>query len=407
MAEEAAATEPHTALLREEGRHDRSRVSMVELFFDLVFVFAVTQLSHTLLGQLTVPGALQVALLFVAVWWMWIYTTWVTNWVDPDHLAARLMLFALMLGGLLLSASLPEAFGAKGAVFGIAIAAMHVGRSLFMLRAFRGPGNDAGRNFLRITLWLAASGACWIAGGFAPPHARVAWWMLALAIETAGPLLYFRTPWLGRSSIADWNVDPHHMVERCGLFIIIALGESLLVTGATFAEMPWTAPHVAGMLGAFLGTLAMWWLYFDTGSLRAADRFASSPEPGRIARLAYTYLHLPIVAGIVVTAVSDELVLAHPGHATDAGIAAILGGPLLYLLGNAGFKWVANRRKVPPLSHCAGILLLLGVAPFAFGHVFSALALGLLATAVLVLVAAWEWVALRRPSPAGNDMEIA
>ena len=219
-----------------------------------------------------------------------------------------------------------------------------------------------------------------------------------MAIEMVAPLSYFWVPGLGGSSTQDWDVDAHHLAERCGLFIIIALGESLLVTGATFAERPWDAPTVVAFLTAFLGSVAMWWVYFDTGAERATHRFAQSDDPGRVARLAYTYLHIPIVAGIIVCAVADEVVLVHPGHAQDAGIAAILGGPALYLIGNALFKWVTNERRTPPLSHMAGLLLLFALTPFAFAHVFSALALGIATTAILVFVAAWETIALRRPT---------
>lgn len=393
------ADSPRKSLLRTRGGHEGSRVGMVELFFDLVFVFAVTQLSHTLLAHLDAGGALRTALLFVGVWWVWIYTSWITNWLDPERLPVRLMLFGLMLAGLLLSSSIPKAFGAHGYAFAGAYAAMQVGRTLFMLWAATRAGDATlRRNFQRIFVWFALSGTLWIAGAFAEGEARFGWWALALAVELASPSLYFWVPGLGRSRTSDWNVDGRHLSERCALFIIIALGESLLVTGATFAERAWDAATVAAFVSAFLGSVAMWWVYFDSGADLAADRFAHSDDPGRIARLAYTYLHLPIVAGIVVCAVADEIVLVHPGHAEDAGIAAILGGPALYLVGNALFKWVTNDRRLPPFSHLIGLLLLFALAPFAFAHLFPALALGAATTAILVLVAAWESIALRRPA---------
>ena len=186
------------------------------------------------------------------------------------------------------------------------------------------------------------------------------------------------------------------MAERCALFVIIALGESLLVTGATFAGLPLERPQVLAFLVAFAGVVAMWWIYFDTGSERAAHHFEHAADRGRVARNAYTYLHIPIIAGIVLCAVADELVLVHPDHATDAGILVILGGPLVYLLGNMLFKWTTNTRRTPPLSHMAGVAMLLLLAIPAAMHLLSALALGALTSAVLVLVAAWEWIALRR-----------
>ena len=121
------------------------------------------------------------------------------------------------------------------------------------------------------------------------------------------------SPGLGRSAVADWNVDGGHMAERCGLFIIIALGESLLVTGATFAELTWDGPTLAAFFSAVLGSILMWWIYFDTGAQRGEHRMVHTGDPGRTARSAYTYVHIVIVAGIIVCAVADELVLMHPG----------------------------------------------------------------------------------------------
>ncbi len=375
---------------------------MVELFFDLVFVFAVTQLSQSLLANLTISGMLQVSLLLLAVWWVWIYTSWVTNWLDPERNSVRICLFVLMLAGLLLSASIPEAFTKRGLVFAGAYVFMQVGRTLFFLWAVRGAPINMTRNFQRILVWLLVSGVFWIVGGFAVGDVRFAYWALALLLEVVSPSLYFWVPGLGRSSTADWDVDGGHMAERCALFVIIALGESLLVTGATFAALAWNFSMIAAFLVALLGIVAMWWIYFDTGAERAHHRIKHSDDPGRQARVAYTYLHALIVGGVIVCAVADELVLTHPDHVTNASIAAILGGPAMYLLGNALFKWATNDRRSPPLSHLGGLLLLFALLPAAFAHLFSALALGAITTGILVLVAVWESVALRKPVVAAN-----
>jgi low temperature requirement protein LtrA len=387
-------------LLRARSGRDSGRVGAIELLFDLVFVFAVTQLSHMLLEELTPSGALRTSMLLLAVWWVWIYTSWVTNWLDPERVPVRICLFVLLLAGLLLSASIPDAFGKRGLQFALAYVFMQVGRTLFFLWAVRGAEKHRRRNFQRILVWLSTSGACWIAGGLASGPARQGWWGLALTIEFLGPWMYFGVPGLGRSSIAEWDVDGSHLAERCGLFVIIALGESLLVTGATFARSNWNGEAIAGLLAAALGSIALWWIYFDTGAERANRRIRAAADPGRQARLAYTYLHLLIVAGVIVCAVGDDLVLAHPEHATAAGVGAILGGPLIYLVGVALFKWVTNDRRLPPLSHMVGVAMLLVVAPLAFGQAFSALQLGGLTTAILVFAAGWESVALARPARA-------
>ncbi|TVT85779.1 low temperature requirement protein A [Pseudomonas sp. H3(2019)] len=388
------------SLLRGRGSQDSGKVGMIELFFDLVFVFAVTQLSHSLLAHLTLGGAVQVALMMVAVWWVWIFTSWVTNWLDPEKLPIRLGLFGLMVAGLLLSSSIPKAFTERGVMFAAAFVFMQVGRTLFAIWAVRGEPLNMTRNFQRILAWMVLSGVFWISGALLEGDQRLACWALALLIELISPSLYFWVPGLGRSTLADWNVEGNHMAERCGLFVIIALGESLLVTGATFADLVLNWQVLTGFLIAVLGSVAMWWVYFDSGAERAHHRIAHSSDPGRQARIAYTYLHVLIVAGIIVSAVADELVLVHPEHASDAGIIVIVAGPWLFLLGCALFKWVMADRILPPLSHLVGLALLLALLPGALNQLFSALVLGGLTTAVMILVAAWETRVLRESLPA-------
>lgn len=390
----------HSSLLRSRGSQDSGKVGMIELFFDLVFVFAVTQLSHSLLANLTVQGAVHVTMLLLAVWWVWIFTSWITNWLDPERIPVRLALFALMLAGLLLSVSIPKAFTDRGLLFACAFVSMQVGRTAFAIWAVRHEPLSMTRNFQRILVWLMCSGVFWICGGLVEGNARVGFWVVALLIEFISPSVYFWVPGLGRSTLQDWDVEGNHMAERCALFVIIALGESLLVTGATFAELIWDLNTVTAFLVAVLGSVAMWWVYFDSGAERAHHRIAHSKDPGRVARLAYTYLHTLIIAGIIVSAVADELVLTHPNQATDAGISAILVGPTLYLLGTALFKMVTAERFILPLSHLIGLLLLIILAPFAFAHLLSALVTGALTTGILLVVATWESIALRKMAQA-------
>ena len=387
---------PATTLLRERGRRDSARVGMVELFFDLVFVFAVTQLSHTLLEDLHFANAVRITLLLLAVWWVWIYTSWVTNWLDPERIPVRISLFVLMLAGLLLSASIPQAFGTRGLVFAGAYVFMQVGRTLFFLWAVRGGERQHTRNFQRIVVWFVLSAVFWIGGGLAQDEARLGWWTLALLIEFAGPYAYFWVPGLGRSSTAEWDVEGAHLAERCALFIIIALGESLLVTGATFAKLAWTTDTIVAFLSAVLGAILMWWIYFDTGAQRAEYRMTHSDDPGKHARRAYTYLHALIVAGIIVCAVADEVVLVHPHHGETGAMMAILGGPACYLAGTALFKWSTNDRRTPPLSHMVGLALLAILAAVVAPLHLSPLVTGVATTAVLAIVAVWESIALRR-----------
>lgn len=333
-----------TSLLRDRHGPGGGRVGMVELFYDLIFVFAVTQLSHRLMEHFTVEGVLLAAFLVCAVWWVWIYTTWAMNWLDPDRVPVRLCLFALMLLGLVLSASIPEAFGARGLAFGLAYAAMQAGRGVFTAWATRTAPDAERRNWVRIAIWLVVSGVLWVTGGLASSDMRIAWWGAALGIEFVGPWVGFRVPFMGRSSTSDWSVSGHHMTERCALFIIIALGEALLVTGGTFSGLEWSGPIIGTMVLSFVGTAGMWWLYFDMAQEFGTSRLEGSRDPGRVARFTYTYVHPLIIAGIIALAVADEFVLAHATGHTDARTRwAILGGTGLYLLGNLLFRWGFSR----------------------------------------------------------------
>jgi low temperature requirement protein LtrA len=393
-ATHASTAAAGASLLRRHTPNDHARVTYVELFFDLVFVFAVTQVSHALLAHLTPLGFLQAMLLMMAVWWVWIFTSWVTNWLHPERTPVRLMLFALMLAGLVMSTSVPHAFESRGLAFAGAYVFMQVGRCLFIMWALRHESEASRHNFVRITVWLAAAGVLWLAGGLAEGHWRLGLWLAALAVEYVSPSTGFWTPGLGRSTTADWgDISGTHMAERCALFIIIALGESVLVTGATFAGLTWNAATVAAFLAAFVGSVAMWWIYFNIGAERASRHIAASGDPGRVARFSYTYLHLPLVAGIILAAVGDELVLAHPTGHTDAKTSAVLlGAPALYLLGNLMFKRATA--DSPALSHMVGLALLVALVPTS--AVLSPLAFSAATTAVLVLVAAWETAAFQR-----------
>ncbi|MEO7100152.1 MAG: low temperature requirement protein A [Luteolibacter sp.] len=372
--------------LRDHHGHESDKVAFIELFFDLVFVFAITQLSHSLIGNFSALGALQTIMLLLAVWWVWVFTTWVTNWLDPEKIPVRFLLLVMMVLGLILSAALPQAFADKGLAFAGAYVLMQVGRSVFFLWAVKGhPGMV--RNFQRILVWLSVGGIFWMTGALQSGSMRMAFWSVALAIEYVSPSLGFRVPGLGKSSAHEWKVSGHHIAERCGLFIIIALGESILVTGATLSDLSWTAPTVTAFVVSVIGSIAMWWLYFDTASEFGSRRISASENPGALARLAYTYLHLFLVAGIIVTAAADEFVLARPsGHSDLKTIVCLLGGAALYLLGNFLFKRAISGRA--PVSHLLGIIVLGLLAPGA-PHL-APWFLSCMVSVVLIALAAWE-----------------
>jgi low temperature requirement protein LtrA len=271
---------------------------------------------------------------------------------------------------------------------------MQVGRTLFVIAALaEEPGLR--RNFQRILIWLVASGLLWLAGGLAHDTAREALWLAAVVVDLTAPACGFFTPGLGRSRTTDWTITGGHMAERCQLFIIIVLGESLLVTGTTFGDLPLAAVTVAAVVVAFAGSVALWWVYFDRSAEAASDVIVESADPGRLGRSAYTYCHLPMVAGIIVTAVGDELVIVHPGgHASVATTTTVLLGPALFLAGHALFKrLVFGRLSVPRLL---AIAALAGLWPV--GTSVSPLLLASVATLVVAAVAASDARMARAPS---------
>ncbi|HEX5117619.1 MAG TPA: low temperature requirement protein A [Pseudonocardiaceae bacterium] len=374
----------------------QQRVTYTELFFDLVYVFAITQITRFLVENLSWQGALRALLLLFAVWWAWIYTAWVTNWLHPDVRAVRAALFTVMLASLVVSATLPGAFGDRGAVFACTYVVMQLGRTVFMVFAVR---RDAvlRANFLRIAVWLLPSGALWLAGGFASGTARDALWVAAVVVDVIAPAAGFAVPGLGRSTTAEWNIAGDHLAERCQLFVIIALGESILDIGTTLGQETFGAGRLTAFVLAFVGTVALWWVYFDRAAADSSKAIASSPDPGRLGRSAYTYYHLPMVAGVIVTAVADELVIGHPGgHGSVAVTATVLGGPALFLFGHLLFKRAVFRTV--SISRLVALAVLAALIPV--GGVVSPLALGGIATAVVIGVVIADFVRYPSEEPA-------
>ena len=385
-------------LLRD--RSTDSRVTNIELFFDLVYVFAVTQLSHHLLSDPTLRGALQAALLWAMVWLAWAYTTWVTNWMDPDTTELRILLIALMLVSLAMSAALPRAFSetglpgaglnaSAGLVVGGAYAVQQVGRSAFMVAVLRGPASQSLRqNYQRILAWCALSGVLAVAGGLVHGWDRGLLWALVVGTDVVGGLLGFRTPGLGRSLTSDWTIEGGHFAERCQAFILIALGESIVITGATMSGLARVSvATVAAFVVAFAGSVALWWLYFDRSAQASWLVIESSEDPGALARAAYHLIHPIMVAGIIVAAAGDEKILTLPSsHASAASAWLILGGPALFVAGHAAFKFVIWRRvSWNRVAGIAALALLAATVP-----VLPEIALAACAAAVVAAVAATD-----------------
>src|SRR5215216_1685177 len=299
------------------------------------------------------------------------------------------MLAAVMLASLVMSVAIPDAFGQRGLMFALAYVGIQVGCTAFVLIALGGT-HQLSSNFQRVLSWYVASGALWIMRGLLDGEVRYVLWGLALSVDFCGPVVGFWTPSLGRTRTGEWTIEGGHFAERCRLFVIIALGESLLVTGTTFGEIEASTATVSAFVVAFLGSAALWWIYFERSAEAAREIISSSEDPGRLARSAYTYFHIPMIAGIISVAASDELTVAHPGeHGTPASVALTRGGTALFLAGHALFKWAVFGRL--PYSHVAASAALAALVPVGFA--IPTLALSGAAALIVVGLAVWETLA--------------
>jgi low temperature requirement protein LtrA len=388
----------HPLLRRRDGHH--ARVTFEELFFDLVYVFAVTQLSHELLHDLTMTGVVQTLILWFAVWLGWQYTCWVTNWFDPETPRIRGLLFATMLLAVVMSSSIGGAFEDRGLVFALAYVAMQVGRTGYIVYEL-GSGHPLAANYRRMLGWVLIAACFWIGGSFAEGWARAAFWIAAVLCEYVSPMFGFALPGLGRSRTRDWTIEGGHLAERCQLFVIVALGETLLATGAMLADAKaWNIPVISALLATFAGTIAMWWLYFGTSSKDATATITRSDDPGRIGAY-FHYVHAILIAGVIATAVGNDLVMGHPHDTVKFAYALILSaGPAIYLIGSAVYKHVVF--GFVPVSHIAGVALLAALVPILLQG--DLLAAGWLTSALMLAVGLWEGRVkhTRRAPPGGR-----
>ena len=389
---------------RQPTADGHTRASTLELFYDLVFVFAITQVSHYLLFHLSWEGAGQAAVILAAVWWSWNYTTWATNELDTSAPVVRGLVVGIMLGSLLMSIAIPEAWGERAMLFAGAYVAIQVGRALFLTFVSGTRGSNERNRAGHILAWFCCSGIFWLAGGLVDGGAaRTVFWLLALLIDYTAPLFVYRVPGMKRIAATAWDVASEHFAERFQLFVIIALGESIVITGATTSELELTNAVVAAFIVAFLGSAALWWLYFN----RAADRMAGHLEDAlnrtELARDVYTYLHVLVIAGIIVTAVGDELVITQPSDALETNeLVALVAGPVIYLLALSATRYrsigsISTKRTV-----AAAVCVLIG---FAFSG-SPALLIASLIVAVLIALIAAEEMGPTLP-PTGRERESA
>ncbi|MGC5310705.1 low temperature requirement protein A [Micromonospora zamorensis] len=368
-----------------------------ELFFDLVFIFTITQLSHYLIEHADWRGATRTALLLALVWFVWVYTTWQTNWLQPDQGPVRAVLIGVTLGSLSLSAAIPEAFAGTGLLFAVVYVIVQVGRTLFALWAVQGsPWLVAG--FKQSLPWITGTSVLVVLGGLVHGAAREAVWAAVVVIEVVGLAIGYPLPRRGRSRPERWMVEGGHLAERCAAFVLIALGESILVTGSTLTQHVDLVTFGAFLL-AFAGSVALWWVYFARSAAAATEVIASAGDrTGALSRVAFNYLHPVIVAGVILTSAGDERLLREPGAPTTtvAGLF-ILGGPALFLAGHAAYKALLWRTL--PTSRITAVVMLLVLLPVCVGLGLPVAVCATLALVVTVAVIVADRLRARRGVP--------
>jgi low temperature requirement protein LtrA len=357
------------------------RATFLELFFDLAFVFALFQLSHELLQHLRWTGALQVLIVFLAVWRIWGITTWITDRFDPQWQPLQLMVIVSLLGILILAAALPHAFGKYGLIFASIYVAMQIGRYLALVLAMR--GHKLQPVVMRAVLWAGVTAVPWIAGAFVHGAAREGLWALAVAIDYAVFALNFPIPGAARVT-PTWEppVAAEHYAERYQQVFIIALGELILVSGLALTAGGFAPTRTVAFVVSIATAALLWRIYiYRAGELLSAA-LAASPLSARLGRFT-VYAHLTMVFSIVVTAVGNQLVISHPSGRTQlAWAVVVLGGPALFLVARAGFEYTVFARV--SWYRTVGVLLLAALTRLTLPA--SPLLAAVAATAVLTAV---------------------
>jgi len=356
---------------------ETARVSPLELFFDLVFVLALTQCTALMADEPTWEGLAKALLVLTLLWWSWSGYAWLTSVLDPEEGAVRIVIFAAMAAFLVVALCVPEAFDSSAALFAAGygvVRAAHIG--LFVLASREDP--QLRSSVISLGISTAVSVGLLVLASFLDGTAQGVVWGVAIALDLGGPYFF---------GVEGWRLVPAHFAERFGLIVIIALGESIVAIGAGVEGSVDAGVVAAAVLGTVVAA-ALWWLYFDVVAL-VAERRLSNAEPGReqnaIGRDSYGYLHLPMVAGIVLIALGMKKTLGDVGEPLkDVPAAAMLGGASMYLLAHVAFRWrnihTLNRQRL-----VVGIALL-ALIPLAV-EIPALLTLGVLSAILAALIA--------------------
>jgi low temperature requirement protein LtrA len=383
---------PHVGV-ESESEH---RVTPLELFFDLVFVFAITQVTSLLADDPTWNGVLRGMLVLAAVWWTWTGYAWLTSAIDVDEGGVRLAVLGALIAMLGVALAVPGSFGDDAVLFGVALLLI---RALHVVLAFIASRNDAASRsaIVRTAPTAVAAATLILVAGLFDGTAQVGIWVVALALAYLAPAVLG----LGRG----WRLAPEHFAERYGLIMLIALGESIIAIGIGAGLELTAGVIVRAALGAVVVS-ALWWLYFDVAAILARTRLveATGVDRARLARDAYNYLHLLMIAGVVLFALGLKTTLQDVGDALETVPAvALCGGVALYLSAHIGFLFRTTGRIFRRRSIAA--LVLLALIPLA--REIPALVSLLLVAAITVLVVAYEALRYRESRTRIRHPELA
>ena len=342
-------------LLGEETTAEEERkTSYLELFFDLVFVFAFTQVTALILEDTSPQGFARAALVLAMVWWAWSAYAWMTNAVDVENAVTRLIIFAAMVAGFFMALSVPDAFQDEAAWFAVAYFAVRVLQPALYLWGVRDEPETFGV-LLRLTPWFVIAAFVALVGGFVDPDYRAWVWVASLVIDVIGTLTAAR---------GDWHVSPSHFAERFALIVIIALGESIVAIGVGTSHLTRDATYAISVVVAFAGVAALWWAYFDFTAVAAERslRRASGRDRSALARDIFTYFHYPLVLGVILYAVAAKKTLEHPRDPlSNAGRWALGLGIALFLVGFALMRFRVIRRVAWERLAAAAAILVIAV----------------------------------------------
>jgi low temperature requirement protein LtrA len=342
----------HELTVQEE---EEQKTSYLELFFDLVFVFAFTQVTALILEDTSVAGFAQAALVLAMVWWAWSAYTWLTNAVDVESIVTRLIVLAAMTGALFMALAVPDAYQDEAAWFAVAYFVVRVLQSALFSWGTRHDAQEL-RATLRLAPWFLTAALVALAGGFADSDVRAYIWTVSITIDVVGTLFV---------ASAGWRVAPSHFAERFALIVIIALGESIVAIGIGTSGLERNLTFAISVVVALVGVATLWWTYFDFTAIAAERALQHTPaeKRGPMARDVFTIFHYPVVLGIIFYAVAAKKTLEHPSEPlSDAGRWALGLGIAFFLLGLVLARLRSIRRLAWERLGAAGLALVVAVA---------------------------------------------